>query len=129
MRLFLFLLIYSLVGWPILRYGDGWMLMVLSLVLGMLIAPPRVFLWGFLAGFLLWIGPAIYIEINAETALSSRVSSIFGLPASSLGALILTGFLGGLIGAFYSWLGKAFLKWFKPPAKQRRHPRYTYSSR
>jgi len=129
MRIILFLLLYGGLGFPLLRYGEGWMIMALSVVCGMAVAPPRILFWGFLAGFLLWVTPAVYLEFLAATPLSPRVSAIFGLPENAAGAILLTGLSGGVIGTFYSWMGKAFVRWIKPPEPQRRHPRYAYRGR
>lgn len=56
----------------------------------------------FLAGFLgvagLWAGYAFWIDKANQSLLSSRVASLFPLQGDPLLLILLTGFIGGLVG-------------------------------
>jgi hypothetical protein len=60
--------------------------------------PLAAFFTGFLALFLLWGGLALAVDIANESILSTRVAGILPLQGSSVALLLVTGFVGALVG-------------------------------
>lgn len=60
--------------------------------------PLASFLSGFLAVFLLWMSLALIIDIQNNSILSSRIASVLPLSGSPLLLILVTGFIGGIVG-------------------------------
>ncbi len=77
-----------------------WTIAVAAFVVSMLIPqrPLPSFFTGFLALFLLWGGLSLYIDIANNSILSTRVAGVLHLHGSSLALLLVTGFVGALVG-------------------------------
>lgn len=56
------------------------------------------FLSGFLAVFLLWTSLAMIIDIQNNSILSSRIASVLPLSGSPFLLILVTGFIGGIVG-------------------------------
>ncbi|HEY4335709.1 MAG TPA: hypothetical protein VGM89_07420 [Puia sp.] len=60
--------------------------------------PLASFFTGFIALFLLWGGLATYIDMANNSILSARVAGLVYLHGSSVALLLVTGFIGALVG-------------------------------
>src|SRR5215210_1569071 len=64
------------------------------------ISSGKAFLSGFLGVFVLWALLAWWIDIKNEGILSKRVAEIFPLGGSSFLLILVTAFIGALVGGF-----------------------------
>jgi len=71
--------------------------------------PILSFLSGFLAIFILWIVWCLVKDVPNEHLLSTKVALILPFKGNSTLLLVVTGFIGGLLGAFSALTG-SFLK-------------------
>lgn len=90
---------------PVIAYGSAW---VGSKSAG------KAFLSGFLAIFLLWTGYALWIYINNDGILASRVGGLLGGLPGWLMPLI-TGLLGGLASGTAAFAGFVSADAFRKP--------------
>lgn len=75
------------------------------------IPPLRAFLSGLIVLFLIWFGYAFYLDNQNAGLLSAKIGVLFqGL--SSIQLLIVTGFLGGIIGGLSALTGSLFRRAF-----------------
>lgn len=105
--LFLIILILTFAG----GYFLPWWVVAIAAFLAALIAgkkPWTAFLSGFAAVFIAWIVLALFKSIPNDHILVKRVAVLFQLPNWIL-LLIITGFIGGLVGGM-SALSGLFLK-------------------
>jgi hypothetical protein len=63
------------------------------------------FLTGFIAGFLLWVISAIWLDLQHPSTLPSRMAQVFPLKGNVFALFILTGVLGGLFSGIWTWAG------------------------
>lgn len=65
----------------------------------------KAFLAGFLGIFVLWAGLAWWIDMKNNSVLSQKVASILPLGGSAWALILVTGFIGGLVGGFAALAG------------------------
>lgn len=65
----------------------------------------KAFLSGFLGVFVLWAGLAWWIDMKNNSVLSQKVASILPLGGSAWALILVTGFIGGLVGGFAALAG------------------------
>jgi hypothetical protein len=65
------------------------------------------FLAGFIGIFLLWASIALWIDVNNESILSRKVALLFPLGGSSVLLILVTAFVGGLVGGFAAMAGSS----------------------
>ena len=77
-----------------------WSLVVVALVVAYLfkLTGWQGFVCGFFGIFLLWGGYALYLNQINEGILASRMSGLFSMPGGSIGLLIFSALIGGLLG-------------------------------
>jgi hypothetical protein len=92
-----------------------WWMIAVSAFLVMLIISLKP-LGGFFAGFLgiaiLWLTIVVMKDMGNAHVLSGRMAKLFGLPNATL-FLVVTVFLGGLIGGLAGWSGVLTRKIFR----------------
>lgn len=88
-----------------------WTIAVVAFAVSVLIPqrPLAAFFAGFLALFLLWGGMALIIDLANDSILSTRVAGILPLHDSSVALILVTAFVGALVGGGGS-LTAAFLQ-------------------
>jgi hypothetical protein len=64
------------------------------------------FIAGFLGVFLLWAGLAFWFDAGNEGILSGKIANILPLGGNSMLLVLVTGFVGGLVGGFAAFTGK-----------------------
>jgi len=106
----------QLITIPLQVFLGWWICIPTGLILGFAFRNKvrRPFLAGFLALSLQWSAYALYRDILNESLLSGRISQLFGLPANSTYALIITGLLGGILMGSLLLTGSLFGKWVAP---------------
>ena len=58
----------------------------------------KAFLAGFLGVFLLWFVLALWIDVKNQHILSKKIAEIFPLGGSSIAIVLVTAFIGALVG-------------------------------
>jgi hypothetical protein len=90
-------------------YLPWWSIAIVAFVAALLMQPKIGF--GFLAGFigifLLWASIAFWIDVNNESILSQKVALLFPLGGSSVLLILITAFVGGLVGGFAAMAGSS----------------------
>jgi hypothetical protein len=90
-------------------YLPWWSIAIVAFVAALLMQPKIGF--GFLAGFigifLLWASIALWIDVNNESILSRKVALLFPLGGSSVLLILITAFIGGLVGGFAAMAGSS----------------------
>lgn len=88
-----------------------WGIALVSLAIAALIHQKawKAFLSGFLGVFILWAGLAWWIDMKNNSVLSQKVASILPLGGSAWALILVTGFIGGLVGGFAALTG-SFLR-------------------
>jgi len=86
-----------------------WSIALIAFAVTLLI-PQRLlpgFLSGFLGIFLLWAIIATWIDLKNNSILSTRIAEIFPLGGSSILLIVVTAFIGGLVGGFAAMTGSS----------------------
>lgn len=91
-----------------------WGLAIACLLAGYLTAPMgrSAFLAAFSAAFLTWSLYALYLDLQNDEILSSRMIQLFPLPDVPLLLVPITGLLGGVVGGFACKSGDLFRRFF-----------------
>jgi hypothetical protein len=85
-----------------------WWSIAIAAFISVLLVPlsgGRAFLAGFLGVFILWALLAWWIDIKNEHVLSRKVAQIFPLGGSSFAIILVTAFIGALVGGFAGMSG------------------------
>jgi hypothetical protein len=117
--LFLIILILSYVGSLFLPW---WIVAVAAFLAALFVGKKSgsAFLSGFAAVFVLWVVWALVKSIPNDNILASRVVQLFPLPNYWIWVLIVTGFVGGLVGGMGALSGVMVKKVFAKPGRNRR---------
>ena len=93
-------------------YLPWWAFAVAALAISAFIPqkPGMAFLSGFLALFLLWGLLALGIDLPNKSILSSRIAQVLPLGGSSLLLILVTGFIGALVGGMAALTGSFLQK-------------------
>ena len=83
-------------------YLPWWSIAIVSLfvILLMPMRSGKAFLSGFLGVFILWAWLAVWIDIKNEGILSEKIAALFPLGGSSILLILITGFVGAIVGGF-----------------------------
>ncbi|HWJ89678.1 MAG TPA: hypothetical protein VNR87_01120 [Flavisolibacter sp.] len=98
-----------------------WSIALVALVVAILL-PQRTgldFLSGFIGIFLMWAVVSTWIDIANEHILSHKLAQVLPLGGSSLLLVVVTAFVGGLVGGFAAMAGSS-LRPYK--IRRRLHP-------
>lgn len=90
-------------------YLPWWSIAVVAF-LSALLMQPKIwvgFLAGFLGVFLLWALLSFWIDTANESILSHKIAQLFSLGGSSLLLILITAFIGGLVGGFAGMAGSS----------------------
>ena len=92
-------------------YFPWWSLAITAFIVAALIHQKafKAFLAGFLGVFILWAGLAWWIDSKNEGILSSRISELLKLGGSSMLLIVVSAFIGGLVGGLAAMTG-SFLR-------------------
>lgn len=118
MRFLLSTLLIAAFGFLAGLYLPWWSIAVIAFVVCLLI-PQRSgygFLAGFMGIFILWALVATWIDISNKNILSHKISILLKIGGSSLLLILVTAFVGGLVGGFAGLAGSSI----RPAGKIRR---------
>lgn len=88
-------------------YLPWWGIAIAAFAVGVLIIQKAgiSFLSGFLGVLLLWSGLSFWIDTRNEGILSARIGELLGIGSNSFLLILITGFIGGLVGGFAAMSG------------------------
>lgn len=88
-------------------YLPWWSIAIAAFISILLIPLPsgKAFLSGFLGVFILWGLLAWWIDVKNEHILSKKIAEIFPLGGSSFAIILVTAFIGALVGGFAAMSG------------------------
>jgi hypothetical protein len=90
-------------------YLPWWSIAIVAF-LSALLMQPKIwvgFIAGFLGIFLLWAALSFWIDVNNESILSHKIAQLFPLGGSSVLLILVTAFVGGLVGGFAAMAGSS----------------------
>ena len=92
-----------------------WMVAVIAFLAALFIGKTsgRAFLSGFGAVFITWTVLAFFKSMPNDNMLAGRVVQLFPLPNNWIWVLIVTGFIGGLVGGMGAFSGVLLKKAFR----------------
>lgn len=116
MRFLLATLLTALLSFLAGLYLPWWSIAIIAFLVAVFVQQTagKSFLSGFLGIFLLWVVLAFGIDVKNEHILSQKIAGIFPLEGSSLLLILITAFIGALVGGFAAMSGATLL-----PAKHR----------
>ena len=116
MRFILATMLTALLSFFAGLYLPWWSIAIIAFLVAILIKQfvGRSFLAGFLGIFLLWTVVALWIDVKNEHILSQKIAQVFPLGGSSILLILVTAFIGALVGGFAAMSGASLL-----PAKRR----------
>ena len=96
-----------------------WSIAIIALLVALFLPQHsfRGFLSGFLGIFLLWGLLALWIDIENQQILSRKMALVFPLGGSSALLILVTAFVGGMVGGFAALTGTSLRPY--PKAKKR----------
>ena len=91
-------------------YLPWWGIAIAAFLVGLLVIQKSglSFLAGFSGVLLLWSGLAFWINVKNESIMSARIGELLGIGANSFLLILITGFIGGLVGGFAAMSGTFF---------------------
>ena len=107
MKFFISILLTAIVSLAIGFYMAWWSIAIAAFLVAAFIRqnPGRAWLSGFLGIFLLWAVLAWWIDIKNQGILSQKIALIFPLGGSVLLLILVTAFIGALVGGFAALTG------------------------
>ena len=107
MKFIVALLLTALLAFAESLFFPWWSIAIASFIVAIFIhqKPGKAFLCGFLGLFLLWAGQATFIDFKNEHILSLKVANILPLSGNPLLLIMITAFIGGLVGGFGALTG------------------------
>lgn len=88
-------------------YMQWWSIAIAAFVIALLIPQKagRAFLSGFFGVFLLWAALAWWINMKNESILAKKIAAILPLSGNAYLLILVTAFVGGLVGGFAALCG------------------------
>ncbi|MFI5187354.1 MAG: hypothetical protein ACHQF0_11550 [Chitinophagales bacterium] len=109
-------LIVAIILTALLSFVGGlylpWWSIAIAAFISILVIPlktGKAFLAGFLGVFILWAFLAWWIDMKNEHVLSKKIAEIFPLGGSSIAIILVTAFIGALVGGLAAMSG-SFLR-------------------
>lgn len=115
MKYWIHTLIVLILGFLLQLFLPWWILIFIAAISAFIMNQKvwLIVLFGFLGGLILWGGVSLYIDIENNQILSSRMGALFGGISPNL-LIIVTSIVGGIIAGVASYFGislrKAFTK-------------------
>lgn len=112
MKFIVAILLTALLAFAESLYFPWWTIAIAAFIVGVFIhqKPWKAFLTGFLGLFLLWAGQSFYIDVQNEHILSQKVANILPLGGSTFWLILISAFIGGLVGGFGALTGSYIKK-------------------
>lgn len=109
MRFLLSILLTAALSFIAGLFLPWWSIALIAFLVALFI-PQRIstaFLSGMLGIFLLWVLLAFWIDIKNNNNLSHKIAELFKLGGSSVLLILVTAFIGGLVGGFAAMAGSS----------------------
>ncbi|MGN6165709.1 MAG: hypothetical protein ACTHOF_14320 [Flavisolibacter sp.] len=118
MKFLLAVLLTAVVSFVAGMFLPWWSIAIVSFLVALLLVQNvgKGFLSGFLGIFILWGLLSFWIDIKNESILSHKVAQLFPLGGSSVLMILITSFIGALVGGFAAMAGSSLR-----PVKRVRH--------
>lgn len=112
MKFFVSVLLTALLSFAIGFYMGWWSIALAAFVVAAFIRqnPGKAWLSGFLGIFLLWAVLAWWLDVKNQHILSQKIAQLFPLGGSVFLLIILTAFIGALVGGFGALTGSYIRK-------------------
>ncbi len=112
MKFLVSILLTALLAFAIGFYMGWWSIALAAFVVAAFIrqSPGRAWLSGFLGIFLLWAVLAWWIDVKNQSILSQKIAELFPLGGSVFLLILLTAFIGALVGSFGALTGSYIRK-------------------
>src|ERR1700749_728873 len=112
MKLLVAIILTALLSFVGGLYLPWWSIAIAAFVSVLVIplASGRAFLAGFSGVFLLWFLLALWIDVKNQHILSGKIAEIFHLGASSFAIILITAFIGALVGGLGGLTGSYLRK-------------------
>ena len=116
MKFFLATILTALLSFIAGLFLPWWSIAVIAFVIGLSVQQSigKSFMAGFFGVFILWATVALWIDVKNENILSHKIAQLFPLGGSSALLILVTAFIGALVGGFAAMSGASLL-----PKKQR----------
>ena len=114
MKFIISILLTALLAFAVGLQLPWWAISIAACVVAFAV-PQKAFkswLVGFIALFLLWAGLAIYANANGSQLMSNQIASILPLKGNTTILIVVTAFIGGLVGGFGALTGSLGRKLF-----------------
>ena len=107
MKFVISVLLIALLSFALGLYFQWWTLAIAAFAVAALIhqRAGKAFLSGFLALFILWILLAFIVDGPNDHTLSVKIAKLLPLGGNTFLLMLLTGFIGGLVGGFAAMTG------------------------
>lgn len=107
MKFFLATLLTGLLGFCAGLFFPWWVLAIVAFGVALLVPQTngRSFFAGFLGIFLMWVVVAAWIDWKNGSLLSQKIAQLLPLGGSSILLVLVTAFIGGLVGGFAALSG------------------------
>jgi hypothetical protein len=111
MRFLLATLLIALLSYIAGLFMPWWSIALVAFIVAIVIRPSIAmgFFSGFAGIFLLWAIVALWIDIKNEHILSHKIAQLFPLGGSSVLLILVTAFIGALVGGFAAMSGASLL--------------------
>jgi hypothetical protein len=111
MRFVLAVLLTALLSFIAGLQFPWWSIAIIAFLVALFIGQSvgRSFLSGFLGVFLLWFIVSLWIDTKNENILSHKIAQLFPLGGSSFLLILVTAFIGALVGGFAAISGASLL--------------------
>ena len=107
MKLIVSIILTALLSFVAGLYLPWWSIAIASFLVALIIPqfPWKAFVSGFLGVFILWAVLAWWIDMKNQGILSSKISQLFHLGSSHFAMILVSAFIGALIGGFAALCG------------------------
>ncbi len=91
------------------RFMEWWSIALVAFLVALLIPQKmgKAFLSGLLGIAVLWSAIALWLDVPNQSILSQKVSELFKLGGSSFLLILVTAFIGGIVGGFAAMSGSS----------------------
>ena len=112
MKFFVSILLTAIVSLAIGFYMGWWSVAIAAFLVAAIIRQSPVMAWlsGFLGIFFLWAVLASWIDVQNQGILAQRIATLLPLGGSVLSLILLTAFIGALVGGFGALTGSYIRK-------------------
>jgi hypothetical protein len=113
MRFLLSTMLIAVFSLAITWWMPWWAMAIVAALVSFALRPRPAFFAGFLAIFVLWLAVGLVADAPNDHILATRMARVLPLGGQWWLFLIVSAFVGGLVGGFSSWTGAAIADTFR----------------